>query len=361
MCKFLSKEESSELNQIIVDLYDNNNYEEALKKFLINIQPLVPYDKGDIYIFNKTGNHINFENYIFVGFGSEANSYVNKYCEQDDVLPLISVTQPLMFRSSEVFLLSERKKTEYYKNHLEPSKMYYSIEGNIYVEEDNHIVGMGLHRSKESEDFTQKELDIIKIMRPHLSKISQKLHDDKLNANMFVDAALVISETDKVGIWILNCQLEFVDENVGHNHFISEHSDELKHILQVMCRSLRNNIESDEKNNKPYGMKSKIMLSEKSYYVDITYKPELDNKESVFVVILYDYTGIIDNIVAEMKQKFSLTEREYDIFLCMVKGMNNQEIQNELFISMPTVKKHLTNIYQKLGVEGRHQVIHSIL
>ena len=62
-----------------------------------------------------------------------------------------------------------------------------------------------------------------------------------------------------------------------------------------------------------------------------------------------------------MKENFNLSPREYEVFQCLVRGMSNQEIQDELFISLPTVKKHLSNIYQKLGVNGRHQLINSIL
>ena len=40
--------------------------------------------------------------------------------------------------------------------------------------------------------------------------------------------------------------------------------------------------------------------------------------------------------------------------------MSNIEIANELFISLPTVKKHMTNIYHKLDIEGRYQLFNSI-
>ena len=63
----------------------------------------------------------------------------------------------------------------------------------------------------------------------------------------------------------------------------------------------------------------------------------------------------------DMKEKFNLSQREYDVFQCVVKGMSNQEIQEALFISLPTVKKHLSNIYQKVGVDGRRQLMNSIL
>jgi ATP/maltotriose-dependent transcriptional regulator MalT len=38
-------------------------------------------------------------------------------------------------------------------------------------------------------------------------------------------------------------------------------------------------------------------------------------------------------------------------------GMSNQEIASRLFISITTVKKHISNIYAKLDVKTRTQAV----
>jgi two-component system, NarL family, response regulator LiaR len=50
-----------------------------------------------------------------------------------------------------------------------------------------------------------------------------------------------------------------------------------------------------------------------------------------------------------------LTEREFDVLLCIGEGMTNQEISEELFIGIKTVKTHVSNILSKLGVTDRTQ------
>lgn len=50
-----------------------------------------------------------------------------------------------------------------------------------------------------------------------------------------------------------------------------------------------------------------------------------------------------------------LTEREMDVLKCVAKGQSNQEIAEELFIGIKTVKFHVTNILAKLGVDDRTQ------
>jgi LuxR family maltose regulon positive regulatory protein len=52
-----------------------------------------------------------------------------------------------------------------------------------------------------------------------------------------------------------------------------------------------------------------------------------------------------------------LTSREEEILHLMGEGMTNQEIANELVISLYTVKRHATNIYNKLNVSNRRQAV----
>ncbi len=52
-----------------------------------------------------------------------------------------------------------------------------------------------------------------------------------------------------------------------------------------------------------------------------------------------------------------LTERESDILRLVAKGYSNKSIARELGITISTVKTHLRNIFRKLEVEDRAQVI----
>ncbi|MFC4023765.1 response regulator [Oceanobacillus longus] len=52
-----------------------------------------------------------------------------------------------------------------------------------------------------------------------------------------------------------------------------------------------------------------------------------------------------------------LTEREKEILLLIAKGKTNQEIANDLFIALKTVKVHVSNILGKLQVQDRTQAV----
>lgn len=57
----------------------------------------------------------------------------------------------------------------------------------------------------------------------------------------------------------------------------------------------------------------------------------------------------------EVRLHDDLTEREMDVLKRVALGKSNQEIADELFIGVKTVKFHVTNIFNKLHVEDRTQ------
>jgi DNA-binding NarL/FixJ family response regulator len=52
-----------------------------------------------------------------------------------------------------------------------------------------------------------------------------------------------------------------------------------------------------------------------------------------------------------------LSERELEVLCLMAKGAANKEISAELNIAQSTVKTHITNIFQKLGVNDRTEAV----
>ena len=60
---------------------------------------------------------------------------------------------------------------------------------------------------------------------------------------------------------------------------------------------------------------------------------------------------------AESRTGGLLTLRENEILKLAAKGMSNKDIANSLFVSLRTVKAHLTNIFNKMGVGSRTDAI----
>jgi len=84
---------------------------------------------------------------------------------------------------------------------------------------------------------------------------------------------------------------------------------------------------------------------------------------------VYDGGGALTPIVAKQVMEFlkppasryestaMLTQREKEILVLITDGMTNDAMGEQLFISAQTVRNHIKNIYDKLQVHSRAQVV----
>lgn len=73
---------------------------------------------------------------------------------------------------------------------------------------------------------------------------------------------------------------------------------------------------------------------------------------------------VVDALLRETGQKRAaakallpagLTQREVEILACLIRGISNKDIADELGISPKTVENHLSRVYEKTGTNGRAQ------
>lgn len=348
-------------NSIVADLYSRQRSEKAIQAFLTQLKSFCFFEKGDVYIYRKEDDRIKFENFIYTGWGEELATYM-KYCNLDDIVPILSVPQSIMFRSSDVFIASERKKSSYYEKVIKPCQMDYSIEGNLYYEQDGFICGFGLHRQEKHGDFTDEEMKYIQLAKPHLTNIITEICKGKsaVPENVFGNGNI---QQHNMSLWVINSDFEVEETSIGGEDYISTDRNNIEGALDGICKNLASQVsKSKDPDQKEFKDHCKITIEDKSYYVDVRYDaPKEDGEKAKYSCMIYDYAGIIDNILADLKEEYGLTNREFEVLRCLVDGMNNTDIANTLFVSLSTVKKHTTIIYRKLGIEGRHQLFQSIL
>jgi DNA-binding CsgD family transcriptional regulator len=85
--------------------------------------------------------------------------------------------------------------------------------------------------------------------------------------------------------------------------------------------------------------------------------------ESQPIIVLFIIEDKISNKlnVNEIRQQYKLTRREADILRRVLDGLKNIEISKDLEIVEQTVKDHLSNIYMKIGVQDRFDLIRSLV
>ena len=68
----------------------------------------------------------------------------------------------------------------------------------------------------------------------------------------------------------------------------------------------------------------------------------------------------LEQIPETFFQKYAVTDREKEIIKCVIEGKSNADIAGALVISLATVKTHLHNIYRKLDIDSRYDLIAKI-
>lgn len=85
-------------------------------------------------------------------------------------------------------------------------------------------------------------------------------------------------------------------------------------------------------------------------------------KEHVFLTMVADLpVNEADNLPKNIKGFNQLTERESEIAALLLKGKTYRMISQELRVSENTVKTHVKNIYAKVGVQSRTELMNILL
>jgi DNA-binding CsgD family transcriptional regulator len=93
-------------------------------------------------------------------------------------------------------------------------------------------------------------------------------------------------------------------------------------------------------------------------FVVISYAFVLPERTIVAITTGYGMRhGSLQSRCQKLSRLFSLTRRENEVLVCLVKGRDTSYIQQSLNISAGTVSTHRQRIYQKTGVHSRQELL----
>ncbi len=78
-------------------------------------------------------------------------------------------------------------------------------------------------------------------------------------------------------------------------------------------------------------------------------------KELFALITIEEQKGVYS--FDKFQKEYYLTPRELEISQYIIRGVRNREIAESLFISEATVKRHLSNIFEKTGSQNRTQLV----
>jgi len=156
------------------------------------------------------------------------------------------------------------------------------------------------------------------------------------------EAAISMLELEMPDIVLLDINLNDESDGVDLAHYIN-----INHSLPIIfltANSDRQTIERS-KQTRPSAFLVKPFSNEDLF--------------SAIEIALFNHEKLIEetkknktNLLQMAIERYQITSREEEIILLVSKGFRHKEISQRLFISEATVKRHLSNIFQKLGVQS---------
>ena len=103
----------------------------------------------------------------------------------------------------------------------------------------------------------------------------------------------------------------------------------------------------------------RIFLDEGVPMAKLLYQAKAHRIQAGFATALLDAIGEADSATQTPAQSLiePLTTRELEVIKLIEAGYTNQEIAAKLVVSIATVKRHISNIYAKLGVKSRTHAV----
>ncbi|WP_298868440.1 response regulator transcription factor [Flagellimonas sp. 389] len=203
--------------------------------------------------------------------------------------------------------------------------------------------GKELFADFETTNKAQQEWQKFNEFEANLSAHYQSAKEKIASRKGFVKDSLQILMVKLIGIKQLEIE-QLLDKDIAQN--------------ELYYLNLLSELRKSDLNPTTY-----IFLEKKlAYLTNVALEKELQQSRwinlGLFVIVLI--FGYITFRVKRKKQTVvipDLSKQETTIQNLILQGKTNKEIAGELFISLSTVKTHITNIYSKLNVSNRRELL----
>lgn len=347
MIREISYQDFVIINQATAELYsDKLPLQNRLINFLQFIMSEIYYDRATIFFFYRdTDNEFRKHSSISIHWekvNKAIKEYDDYYCKYDDSLPILEQDEFIIFGADDFFEIKKRKDNVYWKDYLVPNKCIHSLEGNILLKNDIGLKsGFAFYRAEEKHDFEERDYLIMQLFQPHLSSILKyygDTNDPNNNSFMFEDNAFV-------GVTILDHQFQTIRSTNTYKEVLEKYDPNMTYKVRDLCYKMTN------------ANKTSVIHSIEDGPVIIEINKISIGKNVQYCCMVYDISDISKQVLAQTKSKYDLTIREFEILQLVLKGKSNIEISEELYLSLPTVKKYLTSIYSKMDIKNQKQLL----
>jgi DNA-binding CsgD family transcriptional regulator len=323
-------------------------------------------------IFFLPDENGQFTHIILKNLEKEYCNYYKTYYHRFDPLQLAddSNARKGLAHLDRVTSYNSFQHTEFYNDFLKPQKINYKLIVNMFAE-DKLYGKIVLTRPRKSKQFSQRDIRTAKTISPYLA---HALAHNELRKKIRVRGSILdyIENQSSVGMILLDDGLNVIYQNRKAEQICGKFKgsgSSVNHTAPIVCQFLKDcrKIKTGLKDCPAGGTNvprhSVVKGPENTRFLLISKildeGPDCEGSRMFMVSIQekslpnFDPQFLIDT--------FRLSKREIDVVALLFLGMRNAQIAGKLFVTEITIKKHLHNIYGKVGVNNRTKLINKIL
>jgi DNA-binding CsgD family transcriptional regulator len=270
-----------------------------------------------------------------------------------------------------IFSYDSNQSTEYYTDFLEPQKIHHKLITNLVAGEEVHgrVVWM---RSRKFAGFTGRELRLAEAISPYLA---HALAYNELQERLKLKGEILnhIEKHSSVGMMLLDEKLQVIHINQKAEELFSTLDgpgaggpgrERMLSQLIENCRQIKAGMKGSPSGYRAIPRKRTISGFNHTGFA-VTFKA-LDHEsgaenELLFMICIEELLSPLHLPSRNLMDSYQLSKREIEVAGLLFSGLKNAQIADKLFISEITVKKHLQNIYHKVGVNNRTSLVNKML
>ncbi|MEG0091121.1 MAG: helix-turn-helix transcriptional regulator [Oscillospiraceae bacterium] len=344
-----------DVNQIIADLYDDTvALPQRMDAFFHALDNIIYFEKANFLFYEKSVDSYKTHSFYTVNWtDTQKNDYQSHFCSFDDVLPILDSDKSVTFLTSQLFNPDVRKSSKYFKEFLLPMGLHDSLETNFSVKNSNLRGIFSIHRPADKLAFSNDELNMMKLFQPHFCHIFKDYGND---IDLF-KILQVMEPHNGVGMCFLDKKFNMVRYNSAFESLLGQkgvrdlHNNPITNKIRFLC----NRLETD---THILGKSLEYKMDDCPIYLEVSKSAELDNEG--FFCTMFDLCRMLGQTLSQVRAQYDLTPRELDILNYSLKGYSNEQASKLLYISVPTVKKHLASIYSKMDITSQKQILTKI-
>ncbi|MGG1660871.1 helix-turn-helix domain-containing protein [Brevibacillus sp. NRS-1366] len=332
------------------------------KQVLVSLSQIFGFNRTIFWTADSQGNLYDPLTYNLED--SLIQDYVSYYSQFDllhpqKILHRISTSNTL--RINDIMPFQEYEQSVYYKQFMRAYGYY--DEMGVFLEKGNKLLGViGFAGSKQEKGFTAYDTQVLGILSKYIvspldtfARLEGIAHEKILfeaHSNMSSIGMIIVEPPASIRYVNPAAQdicTELTRENKGTNS-----------IKSFIGKLLENHSYS---RILPFvtTVRSPALLE-----ITIHVLPSIQTQSSFqrkpqYVVYLIPKSQSASRIASHDSDKPALlTRKEWEVYDLVQQGYTNQQISVELHISFNTVKRHLQNIYKKLGVTNRTSLCYKL-